>query len=536
MGIIYKNEVAYGNQPNLAPYRTAAEQDENDAAQNEQISDLKSAVVFYENTQEKYIFGGTFSDTTYLQESVDLAAGEYNIRVKNFESTSSGNYGVINFYDETPSLVISVPVTKNTEFYQHIILDRDVNAINFYADNSWSSSAGHTFTYTDVIISKETEIKETVNQLIISDKANSVYNTIKQEKFFGHLFIDKIYANSNAIFPCQSIYAFDAANRLGFRIVEANIHKTATNGKYIVIHGVSGKLGEQVTTLDGGDASDIVIANTSFNDLRNNYKYRSQYEKYQTSITSLDELIEICKAFNLIPLVTYVDLEELDILKKGLGYNFILNGGRRSFFNGMISISAAVNASVDAIKAELDSYGAPLFYSIPSDSVYTDAQYREIIEYAHERNIVIGFWGAYLSQTNIQKMLQLGFDYASSKNRVNDFDNGNLDTANSNISSSGFGFDQGVTYADGIFIVPNAKHLASSAQNTEPLAKSALKIRFNGTMLLKMGSNFPWTSFTSDGTKFFWFSTFYVNEVPSFIIEASEELKVLDITYTCSKC
>jgi len=41
------------------------------------------------------------------------------------------------------------------------------------------------------------------------------------------------------------------AARLGFKFIEANVHATATPGKYIVMHGVRGCLGDQVTDLDG---------------------------------------------------------------------------------------------------------------------------------------------------------------------------------------------------------------------------------------------------------------------------------------------
>ena len=77
--------------------------------------------------------------------------------------------------------------------------------------------------------------------------------------YYSHLFIDKIYAKSDPIIPCQSVFDVQIAARLGFKFIEANVHATATPGKYIVMHGVRGCLGDQVTDLDGNSAADVVI-------------------------------------------------------------------------------------------------------------------------------------------------------------------------------------------------------------------------------------------------------------------------------------
>ena len=64
--------------------------------------------------------------------------------------------------------------------------------------------------------------------------------------YYSHLFIDTIYKDSNPLIPCQSVFDVRIAARLGFRYVEANLHPTATPGKYLVIHGYRGMLGYQV--------------------------------------------------------------------------------------------------------------------------------------------------------------------------------------------------------------------------------------------------------------------------------------------------
>lgn len=51
--------------------------------------------------------------------------------------------------------------------------------------------------------------------------------------YYSHLFIDKIYAKSDPIIPCQSVFDVQIAARLGFKFIEANVHATATPGKYM---------------------------------------------------------------------------------------------------------------------------------------------------------------------------------------------------------------------------------------------------------------------------------------------------------------
>ena len=69
------------------------------------------------------------------------------------------------------------------------------------------------------------------------------------------------------------------------------MHEAATPGKYIVMHGVRGRLGDQVTRLDGSSATDVVIRETPFDELMTQFVYRSKYAKYRTRITSLEEFL-----------------------------------------------------------------------------------------------------------------------------------------------------------------------------------------------------------------------------------------------------
>ena len=101
-----------------------------------------------------------------------------------------------------------------------------------------------TATLDDLEIVKQ-EVKGEIAQL--SDVKTSNINPFINDKYYSHLFIDQIYASSNQIIPCQSVFDIAVASRLGFKVVEGNVQATATEGKYIVMHGEGGKLGGQVS-------------------------------------------------------------------------------------------------------------------------------------------------------------------------------------------------------------------------------------------------------------------------------------------------
>ena len=123
--------------------------------------------------------------------------------------------------------------------------------------------------------------------------------------------------------PCQSVFDVRIAARLGFRYVEANLHPTATPGKYLVIHGYRGMLGYQVEDLEGNFAPEVVISQTPFDTLRTKYRYRSSDPQYRTPITSLEELLLECRSCGVAPMIQYVDETSLEIIRSIMGDDYI---------------------------------------------------------------------------------------------------------------------------------------------------------------------------------------------------------------------
>lgn len=378
----------------------------------------------------------------------------------------------------------------------------------------------------------ENIFKDTGN---IHDKIKAVdarHNPLHGKKYYAHLFMDTIWADKEPVFPSQSVFDIDCAKRLGFNIVEGNVHKTA-DGKYIVMHGVDGTLGWQVKTVNDEWASGVVIADTAYDDLRNNYRYRSKYEKYRTSITSLEEFLLECKKQSIVPFIQYVDDTMLQIVKNIVGDDFILYQATREKYDGMIYLWGNASATKEQILSICDNYGAPFMYGLADPTSYTDAELREIVDGVHQRGCLIGWAGCYCTPETNKKLLDLGFDFSGSGWDVNEFETGNLLNAKGDIDYSDFSTTGTV---ENSVLMLNAGDTVTVEELQETfLAKGSLHIVFDGAITLSMGSKIN-TSFVSDGFSDSWFSTYFMEEEPVFTITANDATRILSIDYKVSKC
>ena len=350
--------------------------------------------------------------------------------------------------------------------------------------------------------------------------------------YYSHLFIDKIYANSDPIIPCQSVFDVQIAARLGFKIIEANIHATATPGKYIVMHGVRGCLGDQVTDLDGNSAADVVIRETPFDTLMNNYRYRSRYAKYRTRITSMEEFLLECRRNNIAPLLSHADEEQVRITRSIMGEYFILYWGTREEFSGPI-LEYHAYKSIQQIVDRCKYMGAPYLYCMGNVRDFTDEQLRTIAREVHNVGCYVGFAGCYEPPQNTQKLLDMGFDFSASGWDINEIDNGNLcnltaDLRFDDFRTSGVERDAVLHLAPGQTLEPGVE------LSSEFLSGGSLHIRFAGKIRVEMG-DYIHTEFESDGERSMWLSTYFMEQAPTFRITAVEPTRVINITYKASK-
>ncbi len=384
----------------------------------------------------------------------------------------------------------------------------------------------------------EEKVKQLTNTVPTSQTTKEkLSNPFTHKKYYSHLFIDKINADDNIVIPCQSVYDINVASRLGFTVMEGNVHKTSTDGKYVVMHGSGGYLGEQVVAVNDSiaDPATVKFNDISYDDIRNNYVYRSKYTKYQTSITSLEEFLIECKKRGIIPFIQYVDDVMLEITKSIVGNEFILYNGTRDKFDGMIYKWGSSSATKDDILAVCDSIGAPMMYAINNTSRFTVDELREIIDEVHKRGCLIGWAGCYESPRHNNKCLNLGMDFCGSAWEVDDFESGNLLNVKGDIDFSDF-VTTGVL-TDGALHLAAGDTVTVDSLNQQFLAKGVLKIMFDGSVSLNMGyRNTGNINYTSDGTETLQFSTYFMEEVPTFTITAAEATTITSIDYKVSKC
>ena len=350
--------------------------------------------------------------------------------------------------------------------------------------------------------------------------------------YYSHIFIDKIYRDSDVIVPCQSVYDVRVAARLGFRYIEANVHKTATPGKYIVMHGYKGRLGYQVTDLQGNDVPDVVIAETPFRELMDNYVYRSRYPKYRTRISSLEDFLYECRSSGIAPLIQYVDEEERRIVHSIMGDDVIFyNGVRDGGFKGMI-MEYRLNRCLEDILYRCRLVGPPYMYCMGNVKDFSDDELREIVAGVHSEGCLIGFAGCYESPETNARLLGMGFDFSASGWETNDFSHGNMCDVSGDMDYSSF--RGGKTVAGIHYLAEGESFMPKQKLRSVFLSASSLHIRFCGRIRVCMGDYID-AEYESDGSQSLWLSTYHIDSAPGFKITAATPVEIFEVTYRASE-
>ena len=365
----------------------------------------------------------------------------------------------------------------------------------------------------------------------IDTDAFYLIDPLKGGMCFDHLFVYQVTNafTSDIIIPCQSIFAVQVSARLGFKYIEANVQRTS-DGKYVVTHGISGKLGNDFETINGDQASDIVIANTTFAALRSNYRYRSTYDKYKVPITSLEEFCYECKKYGLGIVLQYVDKTELEIARGIVGNNIILYNGTRDVWNGYI-LEYLSYTTKEEIIARCKKIGKPYMYSMANPHTFTDAELKEIVDAVHNEGCLIGFVGAYQSYTNTTRYINCGFDFNASGEQVNDFEEGNLqnlicDTDFDGITHTG-------TVENGVLHLADGQYIIFTGDNNF-LTKVTMHITFTGKLYKDTVSSGEYIE--SDGSNSVWNSMLYNNAAPFYKWMSSGDTYIKNLTIKASKC
>lgn len=363
-------------------------------------------------------------------------------------------------------------------------------------------------------------------------QASIAINVNRFKPFYDHIFIDKINGN-NVVIPSESLFNIQISRRLGFDMIEANVQATSDNN-FIVMHGVSGKFGQQVEHIDGvTNIADTAINSVTLEWIKTNVRYKSLYEKYRVAPPSLEEFLYECRINCMIPLVTANNDDAVEIINNIMGKdNYVAYNGSRNKTAAPIMTFPSLTTKED-ILALCDSYGKPYMYCMANPTAFTDTELVEIVDLLHTNGYLIGFAGSYQTEAESQRLLSLGFDFSASGYQINDIDSGNICNLSADIDYSDFTTDG--TIANNLLTLASGDTITLA--ETIPsvfLGGASLHIRFNGTLTIRMG-NYINDSFTSDGSKSMWFSTYYLNSAPTFIITATAQTQIINIDFKASK-
>ena len=368
---------------------------------------------------------------------------------------------------------------------------------------------------------------------------NSRFEGLSIYKDFKYLYHFGVNDPTAAEIPPESLFDIDAAHRLGFKAFELNVHKTATPGKYVCFHGVNGKIGSELVARNGTDISDLVISEVTYQTFLEDYVYNTSNPQYRTHVTFLDEALNLCKKYGMIPWLGWADYGAVDYYNKYVGNRYILGIYdtwyiRKGHFKGTYSLYQTL--TTEQLKEAIRKSGEPLLYCITTEQLLlTDSELRQLAETCHENGSLIGFAGTYQTAAQNMKLIDLGYDFCASGWEVEDFTNGNLLSLRSNGTFTGF-VHTGTVSNEVLSLADQDTLEVELTGETPYIAKASLKIRFSGTLVFNMGDHITNMSITSDGSRDTVITSAFFRGQPVFSAEASGSVSVYSCVFDASVC
>ena len=352
--------------------------------------------------------------------------------------------------------------------------------------------------------------------------------------FYAHLFINKIYQDStNIVIPSESLEDIRVARRLGFDVIEANVHQTS-EGKYIVIHGASGTFGYEVTDLNGDFTyADTAINSVSLDWIKANIRYRSDIPRYRTTIPTLEEFLRECRLQGMIPFAQANTAEMVELLDGIMGYgNYLAYNGTRALTSAPIVEYKSLTTKAEILE-RARSFGVPYIYAMGNVDSFTDEELADIVASLHKEGYMIAT--AYRSGMAALKCRKFGFDLIASTWEVNDFDNANLCTLSSGFNWDDFQINSGTIENDGLHLLVGQNIRPATIPGTVFLGKAQIQVTFVGELYIECGNDYA--TVTSDGKNPVVFSSYFINTAPTFYISGQGDGAVItDLVFKASKC
>ena len=214
----------------------------------------------------------------------------------------------------------------------------------------------------------ETVIEETAKEIRteVETVKNDFFNPFKTTPFYAHYAANGFIKDGQGrkAIASESLEDIAMMARLGYTIIEANIHKNAS-GDFIVIHGDTSNnpvtFGDEVIDISNDTlGSNIAISETTTEYMKANIRYNSEIEKYRTSVPTLEEFCQCCKENNIGIFAGTADRDAIAICRRYLENNIVLyNPGAtiRENYKGWVFVWNNSNtATIDSLLEQADKY------------------------------------------------------------------------------------------------------------------------------------------------------------------------------------
>lgn len=388
----------------------------------------------------------------------------------------------------------------------------------------------------DEIDELETSLSVT-NANVVRNK--NVLAQLQYEKIGRYVWHCGVTYNDFYTIPSQSVFDIERAKRLGFKAIELNV-LTTSDGKFITTHGTGGKFGNAFTSLDEADIENTLVNSVTLDYIKANVRYKSTLDKYKVAPPTLEETLIACHNFEIIPAIQYVS-GVIEIADEIIGKdNYILNlytNDRPDGYEGTCGSWLTLNTEENVLakcNASGGAYMAGFNTTNAAYSSFTDETWMSMFRMLHENGY--RSMSAYLSDPmKCHKFVKAGLDHVFTVYQIPDIISGNICNLTDNetwadFTTTGTASNNAVTLTTGQTIKPRETF------DSVFLGGGALHIRFNGSIYIKMGHyiNNSYT-LTSDGTEDIFISTYFEREAPTFMIAATGNTTVYELTYKANE-
>lgn len=508
------------------------------------ISTLSGLRVFYMKTDGLFSVQCTVGNRDTIPSAIAFYSSDNFDPTKQFPSGYGKSDGQGGYKDRYYMQSESVQAISGTNTYTAVV-PNDAKWVAF--SNLDTSLASPTFkVYKSVDASEEIVRVESIADKGVNIASNALNPFINAPHYY-HFAPNNFLYNPNKSIASESLEDIEIAARLGFKFIEANIQQTS-DGKFIVIHGESGKLGREVKSTNESIITTDNLRNSAISSLTLEYiktyaVYDSSIVKYQTTVPSLEEFCQSCKTHDIGIFAGTNVKEAVEICVKYLGSNMIVYNppaNIRDYFNGFVYKfidSSSINPASELDTAR--SYGVPYMCGLGAtalSTLKTNQTLDTLIENMHAEGFLVGCTGVYDSEANVRDALKRGMDFNCSGWNVNPFEHNfeifDINDANELPTTTG-------TIVDGVVTMAVNDTLTCGSDTAISLGKCCLMIRFDGELTISFGHHENRNvhgTVSSDGSEMLVLTDYVLGKRTKLTITAVASTTITGFVYKTSKC